>query len=287
MKSLLPPSAAERAYRVDAYPPDLPGLPWMVYRRVGSKSLRLWFRYPAGDADSPRGAVLFFFGGGFRVGTPSQFDYQARAVAAAGLVGILADYRVSSRDGVSTAACVEDACAAMAFVRGNAARLGLDGRRIAAAGGSAGATLAVGLATFARPGSGPAADALALYNPLLISAPLPGVYEMNPERVEFFERLAGVSGASISAVHHLRDDLPPTLIMHGQDDRLIPCDTASAFGRLAASRGLDCRLITYPGADHGFFNAGASRNNELLRRTTAELLGFLGRIGWIEGDVTA
>lgn len=283
MDKFLPPSAAEPAYRVDAYPPDLAGLPWMVYRRAGDRVLRLWFRYPK-NAASPRPAVLFFFGGGFRVGTPSQFDYQARALAAAGVVGILADYRVASRDGVLPADCVEDARAAMALVRTSAERLGLDADRIAAAGGSAGGHLAVGLSTFARPADGPGPDALVLYNPLLVTAPLPGIYELDPERVELFEKVIGWPAESISAAHHLGPDLPPTLIMHGEADSLIPCESASAFNRLAGRLDLDCRLITYPGADHGFFNAGASQDNALLGETTLELLRFLGRIGWVEAE---
>ena len=284
MDQFLPPPAGEPPYRVDAYPPDLPGIPWVVYRRVGAKLLRLWFRYPANGAAGPRPAVLFFFGGGFRVGSPAQFDYQARALAAAGVVGILADYRVASRDGVAPAACVEDARAAMSLVANSAARLGLDGGRIAAAGGSAGGTLAAGLATFARPPAGPAPDALVLYNPMLVAAPLPGTYEMDQERVELFERLIGWPADSISAAHHLDAGLPPTLIMHGEADDLIPCESASAFTRLAGELGTDCRLITYPGVDHGFFNAGASPENGLLRQTTLELLRFVDRLGWVESE---
>lgn len=284
MDQFLPPSATEPAYRVDAYPPDLPGLPWVVYRRVGDRLLRLWFRYPEKAADRTHPAVLFFFGGGYRVGTPTQFDYQARALAAAGVVGILADYRVASRDDVTPADCVEDARAAFALVRTSAERLGLDAARIAAAGGSAGGHLAAGLSTFARPQSGPGPSALALYNPLLVTAPLPGIFELDPERVEFFEKAIGWPAKSISAAHHLGPDLPPTLIMHGEDDALIPCASASAFDRLAGRLGLDCRLITYPGADHGFFNAGASQSNSRLRDTTRELLRFLDRIGWIEAE---
>ena len=284
MNKFLPPAAAEPAFRVDAYPPDLPGLPWVVFRRVGDKQLKLWFRYPEKAADRPRPAVLLFFGGGFRIGTPSQFDYQARALAAAGVVGILADYRVSSRDGISPPECMEDARAALALVRSSADRLGIDPDRIAAAGGSAGGFLSAGLSTFARPASGPGPDALALYNPLLVTAPLPGIFDLDPERVEFFEKALGWPATSISAAHHLGPDLPPTLIMHGEADGLIPCASAAAFDRLAREQGSDCRLVTYPGADHGFFNAGASPDNALLGETTLELLRFLGRIGWIEGE---
>ncbi len=281
------PPQAEPPYRVDAYPPELAGVPWTVYRRVGQKHLRLWFRYPEADVPRPLGALLFFFGGGFRVGTPSQFDYQARTLAATGLVGIMADYRVQSRDGVNAAACVDDSRAAMAFVRGNAQRLGLDPSRIGAAGGSAGGALAAGLVTFARPADGRGADALALYNPALTCAPLPGRYEFDSELVEMFERMAGVPAESISATHHLRPDLPPTLIMHGDADQLIPHATARAFKDVADKLGADCELVTYAGADHGFFNSGASPGNELLRQTTLQLLQFLGRIGWIEEGLAA
>ncbi len=287
MEQYLPPAEAEPAFRVDAYPPDLPGLPWMVYRRVGGRMLRLWFRYPETAASGPHPAVLFFFGGGFRMGTPAQFDYQARALAAAGVVAMLADYRVASRDGVAPGACIDDARAAYSWVRTSAERLGLDGGRIAAAGGSAGGHLAAGLATFARPAAGPGPAALVLYNPLLVMAPLPGIFDLDPERVELFEKTIGWPATSISPAHHLASDLPPTLIMHGEADGLIPCASAAAFSRLAGQRDLDCRLITYPGADHGFFNAGASRDNSLLRDTTLDLLRFLGRIGWIEGEATA
>ncbi|MYC48491.1 MAG: alpha/beta hydrolase fold domain-containing protein, partial [Chloroflexi bacterium] len=191
--------------------------------------------------------------------------------------------RAPRRAGRPRAGRAPAARAARARAPPRAERLGLDAGRIAAAGGSAGGHLAAGLSTFARP-SGPGPSALALYNPLLVTAPLPGIFELDPERVELFEKAIGWPAKSISAAHHLGPDLPPTLIMHGEDDALIPCASASAFDRLAGRLGLDCRLITYPGADHGFFNAGASQGNSRLRDTTRELLRFLGRIGWIEAE---
>jgi acetyl esterase/lipase len=49
---------------------------------------------------------------------------------------------VKSRQGVTPAACVEDAKSAERWLRQNAARLGLDPNRIVAAGGSAGGHIA-------------------------------------------------------------------------------------------------------------------------------------------------
>lgn len=46
---------------------------------------------------------MFFFGGGWSVGTPERFENQARHFAKRGMIAITADYRVRSRHGVQVA----------------------------------------------------------------------------------------------------------------------------------------------------------------------------------------
>jgi acetyl esterase/lipase len=53
---------------------------------------------------------------------------------------------------------------------------------------------------------------------------------------------------------HADPPVVPTLLLHGAADQLVPDAQAH---RLAARRrgvGLPTRLVTYPGAPHGFFN---------------------------------
>ena len=62
------------------------------------------------------------------------------------MVAITADYRVNSRHQSTIADSIRDAKSAVRWVRGNAARLGIDRARIVGAGGSAGGHLAVSTA---------------------------------------------------------------------------------------------------------------------------------------------
>src|SRR6478752_473806 len=110
-----------------------------VYKTIGDRKLTIDFDYPPGwKATDKRPAIVFFFGGGWTKGSPTQFKPQAEYFAKRGLVCGRADYRVRGKDGVTPDKCVEDALSAMRWVRGHAAQLGTDPDRIVAAGGSAG-----------------------------------------------------------------------------------------------------------------------------------------------------
>jgi len=65
-----------------------------VYRVVEEHELALWIYQPKdGKSGDRRPAVLFFFGGGFETGLPSQFAKQAEALAKGGMVAMTIDYR--------------------------------------------------------------------------------------------------------------------------------------------------------------------------------------------------
>ena len=55
------------------YPPKLPDAREEVYKTIGDTKLKLWIFEPEGHKKSDkRPAVVFFFGGGWRAGTPSH-----------------------------------------------------------------------------------------------------------------------------------------------------------------------------------------------------------------------
>jgi non-heme chloroperoxidase len=54
----------------------------------------------------------------------------------------------------------------------------------------------------------------------------------------------------------------PTLIIHGDDDQIVPLD---ASGRASAKLVKNSKLIVYPGAPHGLADTHKERlNNDLL-----------------------
>lgn len=161
------------------------------------------------------------------VGRPehrSSLNPERRQLASRGMVAMTADYRVKSRHGVKPVQCLADARSAIRWVRTNAARLGVDPGRIAAAGGSAGGHLAGSTAfidAFDEPGEdrsvSAAPNALVLFNPALTLAPLPGWKAEGFGTSVGAERL-GCAPPAISPAHHVRPGAPPAIIFHGRAD---------------------------------------------------------------------
>ena len=46
--------------------------------------------------------------------------------------------------------------------------------------------------------------------------------------------------------------MPPVLILHGEQDRVVPVTEATRLQRLLVRAGVPCEMKLYPGAGHGF-----------------------------------
>ena len=257
------------------YPPTFKEARNEIYRKVGDVELNLWI-FGESNLSVPKPAIVFFFGGGWNSGTPAQFENHARHFAERGMIAVIPDYRVYSRHGVQVVECVADAKAAIAWVRENALRLGIDPDRIAASGGSAGGHLAACTGTLSGFGSDERPNAMILYNPACTLAPIAG-WEPPRDSDQLSVRRLGVEAQVISPAHHIGAHTPPTLILHGKADTTVPYASVVAFESVLKQAGRPCRLVGYDGAGHGFFNSG-----EGYAKTLAEADGFLVDLGWID-----
>lgn len=255
----------------------------VTYKRVGDRELKLSIEKPASwkpGAGLP--AVVYFFGGGWVGGNPGQFKPQSEYLATRGVVGVRVEYRVipKGESGPPTI-CVNDAKSAMRYVRAHANELGIDPKRIAAAGGSAGGHLAAAtallsglddpadeLAVSARP------DALILFNPVMNNGPGEWGHARVGERFKEF-----------SPAHHVAAGAPPTIVFLGDKDRLIPVKVVRDFEAAMKGVGARCDVRIYPGAGHGFFN---KRGNDTrwFTETLVEADRFLASLGWVSGEPT-
>lgn len=245
-----------------------------TYKKTKEGELSIKAYFPADwKADQKRPAIVFFFGGGWTSGTPTQFEPQAKHLAGRGMVALCADYRVKSRHGVKPDACVEDAKSAIRWVRQNAAMLGVDPDRIVGAGGSAGGHIAA--CTGICPGLDAADEdqaisskpsVLVLFNPVL-NFNVPTL----TARLGDDEKLA----KAISPTQQLAKDSPPTLILFGSDDRLLA--QGQEFMGRSKELGHHAELFLADGADHGFFN-----RPPWLEKTTKRMDEFLVSVGYLE-----
>ncbi|MDP1535345.1 MAG: alpha/beta hydrolase, partial [Rubrivivax sp.] len=132
---------------------------------AGPIALRL-YRPVAGPAPAPAPVLVYFHGGGWTIGDLDTHDVLCRQLCAASGVAVLAvDYRLGPEHPFPAAP--DDCLAATRWLQAQAAALGLDGRRLALGGDSAGGNLAAVVAIALRDGDdggkgGDAAPALQL-----------------------------------------------------------------------------------------------------------------------------
>jgi acetyl esterase len=142
---------ARQAYRAAAEILDLPRAPLARVENLvlaGHGDARLAARlYAASTEVLP--AMLYLHGGGFTIGGIETHDSLCRQLAKlSGVAVVSLDYRLAPEHRFPTA--VNDAWAALQDLRQQAARWGLDARRLAVGGDSAGGTLAAVCALMAR-----------------------------------------------------------------------------------------------------------------------------------------
>lgn len=264
------------------YPPKMAGARVETYKTVGDAKLNLYIFAPAKASNAP--AIVFFFGGGWNSGSPQQFEEQCRYLSQRGMVAITADYRVASRQSAKPVQCVADARSAIRWVRANAAKLGVDPNRIAAGGGSAGGHVAACTA-FISEFDDPNEDknvsatpnALVLFNPALVLAPLEGFNRGKAEFPKITEDRMGTKPENISPAHHVTKNGPPAIIFHGRADTTVPYITAEAFTAKMKAAGNQCDLVGFDNQPHGFFNREPFRT-QCLRATDQ----FLVSLGWLK-----
>lgn len=103
---------------------------------------------------APAPGLVYFHGGGYVVGSLDSHDVPCRMLAARGrCVVVSVDYRLAPE--APFPAAVEDAVAAFAHVAANGEELGIDARRLAIGGDSAGGCLATVVSRLQRDAAGP------------------------------------------------------------------------------------------------------------------------------------
>ena len=218
----------------------------------------------------PLPIMLWIHGGGFWMGNQLE-DWDGRVAVLAADAGVAifsVDYRLAPEH--PWPAAVDDSYAALLWLYENAADLGLDGRRIAVGGASAGGNLAAVVALKARDENGPAIAAQLLTVPATDASET--VYPSDRDFAEGYvlttqnmeamteaylpnaqDRLHPLASPILASSHR---DLPPALIITAQYDPLR--DEGEAYGEKLRDAGVPVEVIRYDGAIHGFMGSSDS-----------------------------
>jgi len=167
---------------------------------------------------------------------------------------------------------------AVRFIRHHAARYGVDAGRLGVTGGSAGGHLSLTLGTQGGPGKPDAKDpvdressavaAVACFFPPTDflnygkeGEDAVGVGILKDYKPAFGPRADTAAerqkyGREISPLYFITSNLPPTLIIHGNADKLVPIQQAELFVRKAAEAGARARLVVKEGKAHGWPDMG-------------------------------
>jgi acetyl esterase/lipase len=139
-------------------PPSVRAVTGITYVQRGAHALQLDLYLPAAAKASPVPGIVFVHGGGWRAGVRANFAPMAIRMAERGYAAATISYRLSPE--ALYPAAVQDARAAVRWMRAHAGEYGIDPAKIAIGGGSAGGQIAAlagvtdGLARF-DPDGGP------------------------------------------------------------------------------------------------------------------------------------
>lgn len=190
-----------------------------------------------------RPVIVFFYGGSWNSGARSGYAFVGKALAARGFVTVVPDYRLVPE--TTYPGFVEDAAAAVRWVRANIDGYGGDGARIVLAGHSAGAYLAAMLAVDGRWLGKNRSAVRGLVG-------LAGPYDFAPFTVASSQAAFGAwpTPAETQPVTHADATAPPALLMTGADDTLVRPRNSEALAAVLRKSSVPAEVKLYPGVAH-------------------------------------
>lgn len=229
----------------------------------------------------PFPAVLCIHGGGWSAGHKKDMVGCAYMLGQLGFVTTSIDYRLAPH--AHFPAQVEDAKAAVRYMRRHAKELDIDPSRIGVVGSSAGGHLALflGVTNNTEPSlslgsrtldtrdqevSSAVTAVVSLAGPTSLSLPLP------PTSEKIAERFIGKSRSEnpelyekASPAHYLTAATSPILMIHGNKDELVPYNQATTMLAACKKTGVDAELITIADGGHGGGGTQAEWDASILK----------------------
>lgn len=236
----------------------------------------------------PAPIIVDVHGGGFVSGSRRNSAANLRWLADQGWLVFSIDYRLADANDRTWNEAQGDVACALAWVASQAPLFGGDISRLTLMGGSAGGNLALNVAYADRegrarascPGAIPPVAAVAAYAPVV---DMVGSWnnggEMGPMSRSFLQAYIGGSPTEFperyrqtSTATYLSPNAPPTLILAGARDAVVPPEGVRRLAVEARRAGVDVRLLLFPRANHAFNSTYDGVINQAVRQITRQFL---------------
>ncbi len=234
------------------------------------------------NVDPTHTAVVLLHGGAWRMGDKSMMEIFGKELANHGFVALAPEYRLL--DESPWPAQIEDVKASIRWARTNATSLAIHPDKIAVQGFSAGGHLALmagGTPDFSgfigkEGNDGKISDSVAA----VVAFFPPIEFRLNPPSADF-NRASDLLGESAtieeaqkaSPIFYVSEDYPPTFLLHGTADRMVPCTTSQRMFKALHEKGVSVEMHLYPNHTHEFV-----RLPSMLCTVQSEIALFLKRV---------
>ena len=206
----------------------------VVNHKGETEKLLLDVYTPAGDTEINRPAILWIHGGGFRYGNDKTQSYivaMANRFARRGYVGVSIDYRVreNPREDIegTLSQALDDAMTGLNWLRSNSEKYNIDKNKIFVGGGSAGGMIAV----------------------ILCYKDGTDSEKWDKSGIIGLINLWGSPDPSWRVSMVDKND-PPTIIVHGTEDPLVPYINSELLMQELKRHDIKCEIIPIEGAGH-------------------------------------
>jgi acetyl esterase/lipase len=256
---------------------DLEVIPDVIYGHKDGMALTFDVLRPKTKANGA--AVIFMVSGGWvsSYAPPEQTAERFKDLLEKGFTVIPVRHGSSPRYFIPE--IVGDVRRAVRFIRFNANKWGIDPNRLGVFGGSAGGHLSLVLGTASDNGDPAAkepflresdrvASVVAYFPPVDLRPLARGVRPAPPAdgRPERFPALnfEKEKAPDFSPIVHVSTDDPPTLLIHGDKDDLVPVSNSKIIYEAFKQNNVKTEMIIIEGAGHGFRGADAVRANAAM-----------------------
>ncbi len=245
--------------KTPAIPENVIAVKNIEYKKINGKSLQLDIYQPK-EMNKPAPLLVFIHGGGWRGGDRADYLVYLTHFAKLGYVTATVSYRFLKE--APYPACVEDITDAVHFIFQNSEKYNYDPDRICLIGGSAGSHLAM-LAGYGWKKQNTASDTTsALHSKHKIKAVVE-IYGPTDFTTEYARNHPTITGfiahsyqeapqlyVEASPITYLNKNTPPTLILQGTRDMLVPLSQAELLKHKLDSLGVPNVYCPVPGWPH-------------------------------------